>query len=123
MTPSKIEGQQEGSGTSSRTESKSCTPQGSLGSPPVTTFDAGSLKWGSAEKKGGYYQEGWGNKVRVQAGRPPGSQTQELRRRRAGTRPSWRALSTGKMPLGSNRSLTRRRRVPVWSSARPPSPK
>ena len=67
MTPSKIEGQQEGSGTSSRTESKSRTPQGSLGSPPITAFDAGSPKWGSAEAEGGCYQEGWGNKVRVQA--------------------------------------------------------
>ena len=55
VTPSKIEGQQEGSGTSSRTESKSRTPQGSLRLPPVTAFDAGSPKWGSAEMEGGCY--------------------------------------------------------------------
>ena len=35
VTPSKVEGQKEGSGTSSRAESKNRTPQGPLGSPPL----------------------------------------------------------------------------------------
>ena len=54
--PSKQEGHKEGSGTSSRAESKNCVPQRPLGSPPFTAFNPGSPKWGKAEAEEGCYQ-------------------------------------------------------------------
>ena len=71
MTPSKREGQQEGSETASRAEGKNHLPQGPLGSPPFTVFNPDSPKWGRAGVEEGCYQDGWGNKVRVQAGGGP----------------------------------------------------
>ena len=69
--PSKTEDQQEGSGTFSRAESKDRTPQGPLGSAPFTAFDPDSPKWDRAKAEEGCYQEGWGNKVRIQASGGP----------------------------------------------------
>ena len=63
-----MEGQQEGSRTSSRAESKNRTPHRPLGLLQFTAFDPGSPKWGRAEAEEGCYQDGWGNKARIQAG-------------------------------------------------------
>ena len=71
MTPSKMKVRQEGSGTYSRAKSKNRTPQIPLGSLPFTAFDPGSLKGGRVKAAEGCYQDGWGNKARIQAGGGP----------------------------------------------------
>ena len=129
MTPSKREGQQEGSKTASRAESKNHAPQGPPGSPSFTAFDPDSLKWGRAGAEEGCYQDGWRNKVRIQAGGGPevshmSSRLTDSRvtHREGGPPPDWRARSTEKRPPGSSRSSARRRKVSVRRAPGLPPP-
>ena len=70
-TSPKTRSQKEGSGTSSRAESKSRMAPGPLWLPPFTAFDIGSPKWGEEEEGEGGYQDGRWNKARIQGGGGP----------------------------------------------------